>query len=412
MFGGAMAGNLMDLWLFWAIAAILVALIAVIFMQALRQGAAKSAEHPDLKVYRDQLAEVDRDLARGTLAADEGKRLKVEVSRRLLDADRAMKSASPATTNGNVLWAGAVVVLMLGASLAVYQQLGAPGYPDLPLKGRLAAAEEAYKTRPGQTEAEAANPAQTAQDPGPEFTALMEKLRLAVKARPDDAVGLELLARNESALGNFRAARDAQAKLVTVLGDAASPDQRLMVAQIMVAATGGYVSPEAEAVLSDVLQRDPRHPMARYLLGLMFAQVGRPDRAFALWQPLLAEGPADAPYMDPIRADIQAVADMAGIKFTLPDTKGPTAADMAAAGEMTAEDRQAMIAGMVDQLEGRLLSEGGPVEEWLKLINAMAVLNQPDRGKAILVAAETEFAGDEAALKAVRDAAATAGFGP
>ena len=58
------------------------------------------------------------------------------------------------------------------------------------------------------------------------------------------------------------------------------------------------------------------------------------------------------------------------------------------------------------------MSEGGPVEEWLKLINAMAVLNQPDRGKAVLAAAEKALAGDQAALQAVQNAATAAGFGP
>lgn len=407
----------MTLWLFWTIAAALTAVVVLTLVQALRRGSDLPVEHPDLKVYRDQLAEVDRDLARGTLAADEAQRLRVEVSRRLLEADRAVQSTKPAAARGSLYWAGAVVGLVLVGSLWLYQTLGAVGYPDLPLSTRLAMAEEAHATRPSQAAAEAETPPQPLPAPDGEFLALMEKLRAAVAARPDDAMGLELLARNEAALGNFSAALTAQRKLVEVLGNSASPDQRYLVAQIMVAATGGYVSPEAEAVLLDVLSRDPKHGMARYLSGLMFAQVGRPDRAFQLWEPLLREGPADAPWMDPVRADIQAVADQAGIKYTAPDTpasggKGPTAADMAAAGEMSAEDRQAMIAGMVDQLEARLLSEGGPVDEWLKLINAMAVLNQPDRGKAVLAAAQAALAGDTAALQAVQNAATAAGFGP
>jgi cytochrome c-type biogenesis protein CcmH len=186
-----------------------------------------------------------------------------------------------------------------------------------------------------------------------------------------------------------------------------------MVAQIMVAAAGGYVSPEAEAVLIDVLKRDPQNGMALYLSGLMFAQVGRADRAFALWEPLLAKGPADAPWMAPIQTDIQAIADEAGIKYRPAGAgKGPSMADMQAAGEMSAKDRQAMIEGMVGQLEGRLFSKGGSVEEWLKLMNALGVLGQPDRGKAALAAAEKALAADPAALEQVRAAATAAGFAP
>jgi cytochrome c-type biogenesis protein CcmH len=402
----------MEIWLFWGIVAALAALVGFLLLQALRRGPRGVADHPDLRVYRDQLAEIDRDLARGTLQADEAARLKLEVSRRLLDADRALAGQSAPGARGGLWWAGGAVLLAMAGSLGLYAVLGAPGYPDLPLSARLEMADETYRSRPAQAVAEAAAPAAAPVEVSQDFLDLMEKLRAAVKARPDDSQGLELLARNESGLGNFAAARAAQEQLLALLGDKASPAQHLMAAQIMVAAAGGYVSPEAEAELTRVLEKDPANGMALYLSGLMFAQVGRPDRAFALWEPLLAQGPDQAPWMDPIRTDIQAVADQAGIKYRPADRKGPTATDMAAAGEMSAEDRQAMIEGMVGQLEGRLLSAGGPLEDWLKLINALGVLAQPDRGRAALAAAETALAADPAALEQLRDAAAAAGFAP
>jgi cytochrome c-type biogenesis protein CcmH len=63
-------------------------------------------------------------------------------------------------------------------------------------------------------------------------------------------------------------------------------------------------------------------------------------------------------------------------------------------------------------LEGRLFSKGGSVEEWLKLMNALGVLGQPDRGKTALAAAEKALAADPAALEQVRAAATAAGFAP
>ena len=95
----------MDLWLFWAIAAVLAGMVAVILVQALRQAADAGDEHPDLKVYRDQLAEVDRDLDRGTLAPEEAQRLRVEVSRRLLDADKVVQKDQCPAPRGSMIWA-------------------------------------------------------------------------------------------------------------------------------------------------------------------------------------------------------------------------------------------------------------------------------------------------------------------
>jgi cytochrome c-type biogenesis protein CcmH len=402
----------MDLWLFWAIAAVLTAMVALVMVQALRRGGDSDGEHPDLKVYRDQLAEVDRDLARGTLTEEEGQRLRVEVSRRLLEADRSLASQAAPTARGSLIWAGALVIAVLGGALWVYDRMGAPGYADLPLASRLAAADQALQSRPSQAETLAILPAASPIDPGAEFTALMDKLRAAVTQRPDDAMGLELLARNESSLGNYQAAYEAQTKLLTLLDQSASPDQHLFAAQILIAQAQGYVSPEAEAHLIDVLRRAPENGMARYLTGLMFAQNGRPDRAFELWQPLILEGPENAPWVEAASADIETAAALAGIPFEMPEIPGPSAEDMAAAGEMTAEEQQAMIEGMVGQLEARLLAEGGSVEEWLRLINALQVLNQTERGTAALRAAEAALAADPAGLQSVRDAATAAGFGP
>ena len=402
----------MDLWLFWAIAAVLTAMVALVMVQALRRGGDSDGEHPDLKVYRDQLAEVDRDLARGTLTEEEGQRLRVEVSRRLLEADRSLASQAAPTARGSLIWAGALVIAVLGGALWVYDRMGAPGYADLPLASRLAAADQALQSRPSQAETLAILPAASPIDPGAEFTALMDKLRAAVTQRPDDAMGLELLARNESSLGNYQAAYEAQTKLLTLLDQSASPDQHLFAAQILIAQAQGYVSPEAEAHLIDVLRRAPENGMARYLTGLMFAQNGRPDRAFELWQPLILEGPENAPWVEAASADIETAAALAGIPFEMPEIPGPSAEDMAAAGDMTAEDQQAMIEGMVGQLEARLLAEGGSVEEWLRLINALQVLNQTERGTAALRAAEAALAADPAGLQSVRDAATAAGFGP
>ena len=130
----------MDLWLFWAIAAALTAMVALVMVQALRRGGDRHGEHTDLKVYRDQLAEVDRDLARGTLSEEEGQRLRVEVSRRLLEADRSLASQAAPTARGSLIWAGVLVIAVLGGALWVYDRMGAPGYADLPLASRLAAA--------------------------------------------------------------------------------------------------------------------------------------------------------------------------------------------------------------------------------------------------------------------------------
>jgi cytochrome c-type biogenesis protein CcmH len=400
---------------FWLAAGAMGLAVAALFVLALLRARTdvQSAAAFDLKVYRDQLNEVDRDLARGTLPADEADRLRTEVSRRLLEADRSLQAGAPGTSRGGIAIAAALILALIGGAFWTYTRLGAPGYPDLPLAARFAMSDQLRADRPSQPEMEAAAALPAPITPDAQFAELMEKLRATVADRPDDAQGLELLAANEARLGNLSAARIAMENLLRVKGDSATADDHAALAEVMIMATGGLVSPEAEAALTQALTLDPANPTARYYYGLMAAQVARFDRTFALWKPLLDQGPPDAPWIAPIRAQIEDVAARAGVDFTLPDaTPGPDADAIAAAQDMTPEDRQAMIEGMVAQLGDRLATEGGTVEDWARLISSLATLNRKDEAATIYAEALTKFDGSPSQQSFLREAALNAGLTP
>ena len=384
--------------IFWIGAGLLCFAVGAMLLRALRMGPADDAA-PHLTVYRDQLAEVDRDLARDVISSDEAARLRTEVWRRLLDASKIAPEA--AQKFGNALTPKLAIFAAISGAIALYFTLGVPDYPDLPLHKRLDMAAAAYENRPAQAEAEAAMPAQLPQQIDPALLDLITQLRAVVAQRPDDIQGLILLARNESALGNYSAAAQAYRQLIAAKGGRGSLDDHLAAAQTMIAATGGMVSAEAEAQLTVVLELDPENGLARYFLGLMFAQTGRPDRAFTLWEPLTREGKMDALYTNPIRAMLPDLAEAAGIKYTPPSLPGPTAQDVENAADMSATDRQEMIQTMVTGLEARLLSDGGTLDEWQRLITALGVLNDPDRQMQARDAARKAYANDPAALQSL-----------
>jgi len=407
---------------FWIAAAGIGLAVTALLLLALLRGRAgdEPAAAYDLRVYRDQLREVDRDLARGVIAPADADRLRTEVARRVLEADRALGTgagpegaAAPRLTT--LVMAGLVTAVMLGGVWGYYR-LGAPGYPDLPIADRLADSEEVYRTRPPQAAAEAAAaaraPAPAPADPA--FTALMDKLRTALKDRPDDLEGHRLLARNESGLGNHAAAIAAQRQVIAILGDSVGADEHAMLAEMMILAAGGYVSPEAEAEITRALQLDPLNGTATFYAGLMFAQVGRPDRTFSLWAPLLDRSQPGDPWVAPLRAQLMQVASEAGEdKYVLPEAAptapGPDADAVAAAAEMTPEERQDMVRGMVAQLSDRLATKGGSAEEWARLITAYGVLGETDRARTIWAEAQQRFDGRAADREGVRAAAARAG---
>lgn len=399
---------------FYLSAGAMVVMVAVVLLQALRRAGTEAAPTgaEDLIIYRDQLAEVDRDLARGVLPPEEAGRLRIEVQRRILETGRSQPDA-PNRKASHPALAGSAVVLAVILSGIIYLSLGAPGYPDLPIAQRIANSDNDYQNRPSQATLEAALPAFTPPSDVDKITLdIVEQLRAAVAKNPEALQGQIYLAQQEANLGNYSAARIAQDVVIRLKGAQANADDYANLGVIMVYAAQGIVSPQAEAAFTEALTRTPTHPAARFYLGLMAAQVGRPDKTFPLWKALLDEGPDTAPWIPEITQNLQQIADVAGIRYQAPQAKGPTAGDMADAAQMSAEDRQTMIEGMVGGLEGRLLADGGPIEDWIKVINALGVLNAPDRAKAAYAKAQADFAGQPGELSALKAAATAAGIAP
>ena len=407
--------------LFWIISAALALLIAALFALALLTRRAE-AEHPaayDLRIYRDQLKEVERDLARGVINEADAERIRTEVGRRVLAADAQLAIADVSSQQPRSLTiaiATVIALLLTGGGVAIYTQLGTPGLGDLPHKARLQASQDLYSSRSSHEAFLARLPVRNAPQQEAGYLELVERLREAVASRPDELQGQQFLAQSEARLGNYAAARAAQSAVIRLKGEAAGASDFVTMAQMYITEADGYVSPEAEAALRRALRADRTDPVARYFLGQMWLQNDRPDRAFGLWSQLLNEGPEEAPWIAPIRQSIDDIAWLAGVDYTQPapsematDMPGPTVQDIENAGEMTPEERQEMVQSMVQRLNDRLATEGGTPEEWARLISAYGSLGDEGRARAIWLEAQQRFADTPDALETVRRGAARAG---
>lgn len=398
-------------WDFWVVALCLGAGTALVLIRALLRGTgADGARAADLAVYKDQIAEIVRDQARGTIEADEATRLRSEIGRRVLEADRAEQAARSGTAAPAPLAPRLGAILILGlalpGALLGYWHLGAPGYPDMPLLPRLEALDQAIADRPTQ-EARLQTLGRSRD------AALDARLATELDAITDPA-RLRALFRQHLEAGELQAALRSAERLVALEGGRANPADHANLALALVIEADGYVSPEAEAELRATLKLDMSNELARYLVGEMFLQGGRFDQAFAFWRPIAETGDPSAPWVASIRERIEAVAAAAGIRYGLPETgpPGPSAADMANAAEMTPEERQTMIEGMVGQLSDRLAQEGGPVEDWARLITSLGVLGRGDEAKTIYAEARTRFKGRAPELATLAEAARSAGLDP
>lgn len=324
----------------------------------------------DQAVYRDQLQELERDVARGVLTQAEAAAARLEIQRRLLAADR-LPAAASRLSRSPVLAAAVFIVIGLG-SLGLYLRLGAPGVPDEP-----------FGSRPGELASADARQQLTMQQ-------AVDRLAAKLKADPSSPQDWVLYARSLGMLSRWDEAESAYRRAMA-LGKA-EPDIVAAHAEMLVLQAGGTVTPAAEAAFRQVLAADPGSGIARYYVAVAAAQAGEPRKAIDMLQALLADLPPDAP----VRAEItQRIADAAqAAHISVPDLAkattplpGPDAQAVAASAAMPDEQRQAMIRGMVDRLAAKQQADPGNLDGWLQLARAYGVLREPDKAAEAFEAA-------------------------
>ncbi len=405
----------MVLWL--TIAALTAAVIAVLVRPILAQSrrpdedaAANVAEAPDVAVYRDQLAEIERDRARGLIDATEAEAARREVARRLIahapsESTTDLPSAplpghAPLSVARGRLAAVALAALVPATAVGLYVAIGAPGMPGLPHAIR------------------AATPADRApvQD-------LIGRVEARLRSHPEDGAGWDAIAPVYLRLNRFADAADAFARAGRILGE--TPDRLLGFAEATVLASNGSVTPPARAAFEKIRAMAPDRPEPRFWLAHAREQDGDLEGAAAGYRALIASAPPDAPWLPGVRERLNDVErKQSGGEATAPAApaapdapppataaRGPSAADVEAARAMSPAERQQMIEGMVEGLAARLKSDGKDLDGWLKLVRAYKVLDREPDARAALADARKALASDGDAQRALDALATSLGLG-
>lgn len=352
--------------LVWLVFAVLAALVVALVIWPLAGSQSRSLTRAayDRAVYRDQLKEIDRDVERGVLTTAEAASARLEVERRLLAAaDKSGRSVGSAVSPLSRMLTIMLAVLVPLGAMAIYLVNGSPQLPDQPYEAR------------------AADRAVTANG-GLDLDKTVAALEARLKAEPGSVEGWILLARAQAQRKHWQESADAYHQAMTLAKD--RTDLAAAYAEMLVMAADGIVSPAARQALDAVTAQDPKNPLARYYLALAEAQSGNSKAAIDAWQALLADSPADAPWAALVRQRIADTAKAAGIPAPAPPvgtptSPGPSADDVAAAAQLSPEQRNEMIRGMVERLAARLKDAPGDLQGWLRLGRAYDVLKEPDK---------------------------------
>jgi cytochrome c-type biogenesis protein CcmH len=346
--------------LFWIIAGALTLIAAVVLAAPLFDTRKfKSEDAFALEVYRDQLGELNRDEQRGLLSREQARAAQVEIERRILALDEG-KKFQPARPPSHALTLAMAVILPL-AGFGLYLKLGSPHLPSQSAMERLA--EERQHT-------------------SPEVQALEAK----VAQSPSDAQAWVDLGRAYVEVERAKDAADSFSKAMAL--GRKEPDLLRQYAHAAILSEGGRVGPDAERALQRVLATDPADPIARFFLALAKAQNQDLEGALTDWLALERQLPAEAPLRGLLAENIDKAARQLGKDpATLPGRAagsgaGPSTEDVAAAEQMSPEQRQAFIEGMVARLAAKMKANPDDVEGWIKLANAYGVLGKLDDARA------------------------------
>ncbi|MHA7773658.1 c-type cytochrome biogenesis protein CcmI [Roseibium sp. M-1] len=372
--------------IFWILIAILTGAAALTVLVPLsrgKHGTDTATEKADEAVYREQLTAIDKELERGLIDADAAEAARTEVARRLLAAhDRGAEKAAeaPKGVRLKIVQVLALFVLPVAAFALYYLVLGSPENPDQPLQARLSAPAEQQSV-----------------------DVLVARVERHLADNPQDGEGWAVIAPVYLSLGQPEASAKAYANAIRILG--ARQDWLTDMGEALVIANQGLVTADARQAFEQAVTLEPAAVKPRFFLAIALGQEGRKSDAIAAWQELLKGADPTAAWVGAAQQQLAALQGNAPAPVP-----GPSSEDVAAAQDMSSEDRQTMIQTMVTGLAERLASEGGSAQEWNRLIRAYMVLGQKLDAEKTLSAAEAAFADSPDDLSLIKDAASKLGL--
>ncbi|MEX3008087.1 c-type cytochrome biogenesis protein CcmI [Hoeflea sp. TYP-13] len=375
--------------MFWVLAAIMTVAATISLLIPLARRTKQQAEEKqfDAEVYHDQLREIDRDIESGLLTGDEAEYARAEVGRRLIKASHAKSRKS----DGSSPFSGAaryvVIVFLPLMAITGYLAIGKPGMPSQPLAARI----------------------QPPSGDNSDIAKLVAQAETHLASNPQDGRGWDVLAPIYYSLGRVQDSETAYRNAIRLLGSSAARQAGL--GQALFAQSGGIVTSDVQAAFQASYDHEPGNPLSSFFLALGLTQEGKYEEAKAAFSELASRSEPDAPWMPQVQAHLEEIDKrlaQAGGKAA----PGPDSEQVAAAAEMSADERREMIGGMVAGLDEKLRQNPDDLDGWLRLIRSYMVLGQAQQAGDALERALENFSDGSAGRQTLMQAAAQFGLAP
>ncbi|MBI1395246.1 MAG: c-type cytochrome biogenesis protein CcmI [Betaproteobacteria bacterium] len=278
--------------IFSLFAAGLVALALLFLLPPLLRSSSRGSVSEDaavVSVYRDQLAELERDLAQGTLSPDQHAQAKLEIEQRLAEDLRARADHRQAGARSGRWIAWVLGLLIPVAATGAYVLLGTPKALDPVVRLGMSPDDAAQRHK---------------------MLELTAKLAERMEDQPGDPRGWLMLARSYRALGKLPESERAYRRLIQVAPDDA--DAYADLAETLAVEAQGRIEGEALAMARKALDLDAHSEKALALLGTAAYDEKDYGTAIDYWQRLLKLAPAGTEYAKAVQAGIDQARQEAG----------------------------------------------------------------------------------------------------
>lgn len=381
----------------WLIFAVLTIAVVIALLYPVLRGDEKAPETRvayDMVIYRDQLAEIDQEIADGVLAEAQASAARSEIHRRMLAAEDAELTRSPQllaaeSRRAQLLAVLAIALIVPVGVAAIYGALGSPKLPGQPYAWRLA------------------------HDPGIAASASAERLAAELESKPSVAGYRHLASMYFTARDFGRAAAADRQALGLGAHDAGIWSEY---GEALAMASGGMIIPESMMAFTRALERDPHDSRARFYVGLAEAQIGKARVAVGIWRDLLASAPPNASWRGLVETNIKSAAKAGGFdpssippkppsiqalksavsgmmgamqaRTNAPTSMPPAAGTPAQAGATSVLDpndpQLPMIKMMVGRLATKMEKNPGDADGWRRLAHAYVVLGEKGKARAAI----------------------------
>ena len=299
--------------MFYGLALALVLLVLAVLIRALRAGQqpvdpTERLTQTNAAVYREQLAELERDVAQGNVSSDEAQAIRLDIEQRLLQDVQGATEAEPAARSRWVKATTLSLVLALPVlSAGLYAWFGQPSALNPQVLAHGMADESVTPEK---------------------IEKMGRELRARLDQNPDAVEDWVMLSRVERALDRFDAAQQALARALKL---SYNHDWAIERAELLASRDQGQFQGEPWQIIQSVLKSDPNHLGALLLAGSASYSESRYKEALGYWEKASALVPMQSPDRQPLDAALTEVRS----KLGLPDPQKQASAASAIQGRVS-----------------------------------------------------------------------------